>query len=64
MKWVRCLCLVSAAMALSVTARAQDYPSKPIRVIVATAAGGIMDVASLLHQGNIQWTSLFLHCKL
>ena len=39
MKWVRCLCLVSAAMALSVTARAQDYPSKPIRVIVATAAG-------------------------
>lgn len=46
MKWVRCLCLVSAAMALSVTARAQDYPSKPIRVIVATAAGGLMDVAA------------------
>ena len=26
--------------------RADDYPSKPIRLIVVTAAGGLMDVAA------------------
>ena len=48
MKWLRCLCLVSAASAatLSGTAQAQDYPNKPIRLIIATAAGGLMDVAA------------------
>jgi tripartite-type tricarboxylate transporter receptor subunit TctC len=48
MKWLRCLCLVSvaAALALSGTAQAQDYPTKPIRLIIATAAGGLMDVAA------------------
>ena len=48
MKWLRCLCLVSAAAAatLSGTAQAQDYPNKPIRLIIATAAGGLMDVAA------------------
>jgi tripartite-type tricarboxylate transporter receptor subunit TctC len=46
MKWVRCLCLVYAAAALSGTAQAQDYPTKPIRLIIATAAGGLMDVAA------------------
>lgn len=46
MKWIRCLCLVSAAVALNATARAQDYPTKPIRLIIATAAGGLMDVAA------------------
>jgi tripartite-type tricarboxylate transporter receptor subunit TctC len=28
------------------TASAQDYPSKPIRLVVTTAAGGLMDVAA------------------
>ena len=46
MKWLRCLCLVSATVALNATAQAQDYPNKPIRLIVATAAGGLMDVAA------------------
>jgi len=27
-------------------AHAEDYPNKPIRLIVATAAGGLMDVAA------------------
>jgi tripartite-type tricarboxylate transporter receptor subunit TctC len=31
---------------LSLWAHAQDYPSKPIRLIVATAPGGLMDVAA------------------
>jgi tripartite-type tricarboxylate transporter receptor subunit TctC len=32
--------------AVSIWANAQDYPSKPIRLIVATAPGGLMDVAA------------------
>jgi tripartite-type tricarboxylate transporter receptor subunit TctC len=47
MKWLRSLCHVSvAAVVLSGTAQAQDYPNKPIRLIIATAAGGLMDVAA------------------
>jgi len=46
MKWLRCLCLVSATVVLNATAQAQDYPTKPIRLIIATAAGGLMDVAA------------------
>ena len=36
--------LVAGALALSGTAPAQDYPSKPIRVIASSAAGGISDI--------------------
>jgi len=50
MKWLRCLCIVAAAAAAALNgplaARAQDYPNKPIRLIIATAAGGLMDVAA------------------
>src|SRR3954447_26822847 len=46
MKWLRCLCLVSATVVLNATAQAQDYPNKPIRLIIATAAGGLMDVSA------------------
>ena len=46
MKWLRSLCLVSATVVLNATAQAQDYPNKPIRLIIATAAGGLMDVAA------------------
>jgi tripartite-type tricarboxylate transporter receptor subunit TctC len=39
------LCAAIAATALSATvARAQDYPSKPIKLIVPTAAAGIGDI--------------------
>ena len=31
---------------MNATAQAQDYPNKPIRLIIATAAGGLMDVAA------------------
>jgi tripartite-type tricarboxylate transporter receptor subunit TctC len=33
-----------AAFALASVARAQDYPTKPIRVIASSAAGGISDI--------------------
>jgi tripartite-type tricarboxylate transporter receptor subunit TctC len=50
MKWLSRLCLISATVAGSLAwpaaARAQDYPTKPIRLIIATAAGGLMDVAA------------------
>jgi tripartite-type tricarboxylate transporter receptor subunit TctC len=39
--------LVSAALAASVaTARSQDYPAKPIKIIVPIAPGGVADIAS------------------
>src|SRR6267154_4611861 len=51
MKWLASFCVVAAAVAAGhlsapIAARAQDYPTKPIRLIVVTAAGGLMDVAA------------------
>ena len=40
--------IVVLAAFFSVAAHAQDYPSKPIRYIVATAPGGLMDVPARL----------------
>ena len=41
-----------AAATMPSPSRAQDYPNKPIRLIVATAAGGLMDVvARVLAEG-------------
>jgi tripartite-type tricarboxylate transporter receptor subunit TctC len=41
--FTHCL-VVAAAFALPGTAPAQDYPSKPVRVIASSAAGGISDI--------------------
>jgi len=38
--------LVLAILLVSLSAAAQGYPNKPIRLIVVTAAGGLMDVAA------------------
>jgi len=48
MTWLRrlCLCATVAAAINPVAARAEDYPTKPIRLIIPTAAGGLMDVAA------------------
>src|SRR3954463_12721943 len=50
MKSLASFCVVAAVAAASLNAptalRAQDYPTKPIRLIVVTAAGGLMDVAA------------------
>jgi tripartite-type tricarboxylate transporter receptor subunit TctC len=57
MKWLA-LCGVVAAVAAGhlsapIAARAQDYPTKPIRLIVVTAAGGLMDVAARVAADNL-----------
>jgi tripartite-type tricarboxylate transporter receptor subunit TctC len=47
MNVLRALCVaVAAALILPCAGLADDYPSKPIRVIIPTAAGGLMDVAA------------------
>jgi tripartite-type tricarboxylate transporter receptor subunit TctC len=38
------LCLLLAACLLGSPARAQDYPSKPVRFVLATAPGGLTDL--------------------
>lgn len=46
MNLLRSLCVILGLMAATAAAPAQDYPNKPIRLIVVTAAGGLMDVAA------------------
>jgi tripartite-type tricarboxylate transporter receptor subunit TctC len=51
MKRLGYLCVLAAMIAGGVlvgpgASQAQDYPNKPIRLIVVTAAGGLMDVAA------------------
>jgi len=47
MRWFRPLSIALITVAsIATIASAQDYPSKPIRLIVVTAAGGLMDVAA------------------
>jgi tripartite-type tricarboxylate transporter receptor subunit TctC len=50
MNWLRALCLVSAAglgnLPAPAASWAQDWPAKPIRLVIPTAAGGLMDVAA------------------
>jgi tripartite-type tricarboxylate transporter receptor subunit TctC len=46
MNGLRAIVIAVAAAAMPVVALAQDYPTKPIKLIVVTAAGGLMDVAA------------------
>lgn len=49
MAWLRFLSIVLATagvMAAPVATSAQDYPNKPIRLLIPTAPGGLMDVAA------------------
>ena len=55
MKWVASVCAfaVAASLNVSTAARAQEWPTKPIRLIVVTAAGGLMDVAARVAAENL-----------
>ena len=51
MNWLRYGCAISAVVAAATfggpsAAFAQDYPTRTIRLVVVTAAGGLMDVAA------------------
>ena len=51
MNWLRYGCAIAAvaaavAFGAPTAALAQDYPTRPIRLLVVTAAGGLMDVAA------------------
>jgi tripartite-type tricarboxylate transporter receptor subunit TctC len=46
MNLLRSACVILGLAAATAIASAQDYPTKPIRLIVVTAAGGLMDVAA------------------
>ena len=49
MKRIRSLLTAAGlALALTATATAQDYPNKPVRILVPFAPGGINDVAARL----------------
>ena len=41
-------CLGSFALLLSLTARANEFPSEPIKIVVPYATGGIADVLARL----------------
>ena len=49
------MCVIAAVIAAGALnkASAQDYPNKPIRLIVVTAAGGLMDVAARIAAENV-----------
>jgi tripartite-type tricarboxylate transporter receptor subunit TctC len=54
MKYLRVLFIALAALALGpVAGSAQNYPSKPIRIIVPFAAGGAVDVLARLVGGKV-----------
>jgi tripartite-type tricarboxylate transporter receptor subunit TctC len=48
-----CAFVVAASLNVSTAARAQEWPTKPIRLIVVTAAGGLMDVAARVAADNL-----------
>jgi tripartite-type tricarboxylate transporter receptor subunit TctC len=46
MNWLRAGIVLAAALAAPIATLAEDYPARPIRLVVVTAAGGLMDVAA------------------
>ena len=50
MNWLHYGCAIAAVAAAATfgapSALAEDYPTRPVRLVVVTAAGGLMDVAA------------------
>ena len=45
---MKSVCACTALFLFAMSAAAQNYPSKPIRVLIATTAGGTTDTVSRL----------------
>jgi tripartite-type tricarboxylate transporter receptor subunit TctC len=52
LRWLLLLCLIGVAT--SAPARAQDYPTRPIRALTATSAGGTSDVFMRVFGDEVQ----------
>ena len=46
MNVIRALAILALACLTTVSAFADSYPSKPIKIIVSTSAGGVTDLAA------------------
>ena len=46
MNLLRALAILALACLTSVSAFAENYPSKPVKIIVSTSAGGVTDLAA------------------
>src|SRR5215470_11238247 len=65
--WLRYGCAIAAVAAVATfgapSALAEDYPTRPIRLLVVTAAGGLMDVAARVtaeHVGKASGQSIVI----
>src|SRR5882757_6031752 len=53
MNAIRVLAILAVAALPSVSASAQGYPAKPIKLIVSTSAGGVTDLAARILGAHI-----------
>ena len=53
----RCLCLLCHWL-LAGTAQAQNFPSRPLRLIVGYTAGGAVDIGEMLTATTEQWAAM------
>ena len=59
--WFRTIAAAAALAALPAMAAAQDYPNKPVRVIVPTNAGGSVDSVARVIQRYLEEGKVYLN---